>query len=111
MSIKALCPNIEFVLGKTENVLNSIEDAIDILILDPSRKGCHPDTIEAILEKSPGTIVYVSCDPITLARDLTILVEKGYSIKNVQPVDMFPQTYHVECVVIMNRTYTSENNL
>ena len=94
--------NVEFVLGKTENVLNSIEDDIDILILDPSRKGCHLDTIEAILRKLPGVIVYVSCDPITLARDLNILVEQGYTIKSVNPVDMFPQTYHVECVVIMH---------
>lgn len=102
--------NVEFVLGKTENVLNSIENDIDILILDPSRKGCHPDTIEAILEKLPTTIVYVSCDPVTLARDLNILVENEYAIKNVHPVDMFPQTYHVECVVVMNRIYDVENN-
>lgn len=94
--------NVEFVLGKTENVLNSIEDNIDILILDPSRKGCHLDTIESIMRKLPGVIVYVSCDPTTLARDLNILVEQGYTIKSVNPVDMFPQTYHVECVVIMH---------
>ena len=94
--------NVEFVLGKTENVLNSIEDDIDILILDPSRKGCHLDTIESIMRKLPGVIVYVSCDPTTLARDLNILVEQGYAIKSVNPVDMFPQTYHVECVVIMH---------
>ena len=95
--------NIEFILGKTENILGSIIDNIDILILDPSRKGCHPDTIEVILEKLPKSIVYVSCDPVTLARDLNMLVSGGYSIRYVQPLDMFPQTYHVEVIVIMDR--------
>jgi len=95
--------NIEFILGKTENMLSSISDDIDILILDPSRKGCHPDTIEVVLEKSPKRIVYVSCDPVTLARDLNMLVSEGYSITYVQPIDMFPQTYHVEVIVIMDR--------
>jgi len=95
--------NIEFILGKTENMLSSISDDIDILILDPSRKGCHPDTIEVVLEKSPKKIVYVSCDPVTLARDLNMLLSEGYSITYVQPLDMFPQTYHVEVIVIMDR--------
>ena len=95
--------NIEFILGKTENMLSSISDDIDILILDPSRKGCHPDTIEVVLVKSPKKIVYVSCDPVTLARDLNMLLSEGYSITYVQPLDMFPQTYHVEVIVIMDR--------
>ena len=93
--------NIEFLLGKTEKVLGDIIDDIDALILDPPRVGCHPDSLKAVIEKQPLRIAYVSCDPSSLARDLDILVKGNYRVNNIQPVDMFPQTYHVECVATL----------
>jgi len=93
--------NIEFLLGKTEKVLCTIIDDIDALILDPPRAGCHPDTLKAVIEKQPLRIAYVSCDPSSLARDLDILVKGNYRVTKIQPVDMFPQTYHVECVATL----------
>ena len=72
-------------------------------MVDPPRKGCGRELLEAIGEMAPKRIVYVSCDPSTLARDLAILEEKGYKTQKVQPVDMFPQTAHVETVTLLSR--------
>jgi 23S rRNA (uracil1939-C5)-methyltransferase len=94
-------PNVELVLGKTELVLAEIAGPIDAVILDPPRSGCFPGALEALLARKPETIVYVSCDPATLARDLRVLVDGGYTLENVQPVDMFPHTHHVECVATL----------
>ena len=75
----------------------------DVIVLDPPRKGCEAPLLEAVASVKPERIIYVSCNPATLARDLNILVEKGYPVREVQPVDMFPQTYHVEmCVLLCN---------
>ena len=70
----------------------------DCIIVDPPRKGCSKDTLDAIIKISPKRLVYVSCDPSTLARDVKILCENGFSVEKIQPVDMFPQTVHVETV-------------
>ena len=78
----------------------------DVVIVDPPRKGCTPDTLSAIIRMNPENIVYVSCDPATLARDVRILADQGYEPKTVQPVDLFPQTTHVETVVLMSRVNT-----
>jgi 23S rRNA (uracil1939-C5)-methyltransferase len=72
-------------------------------VVDPPRKGCERSLLEAISKMQPQKIVYVSCDPATLARDLGILKELGYETKEIQPVDMFPQTAHVETVVRIER--------
>ena len=93
--------NLEYIEGKTETVLGTLDSTPDALILDPPRVGCHPDTLRAVLQRPPGRVVYVSCDPATLARDLAILVEGGYAVDTVEPVDMFPQAYHVECVAAL----------
>ena len=70
----------------------------DIIVVDPPRKGCDQITLDSIVKMSPQRIVYVSCDPATLARDLRILEDSGYHCIKVQPVDMFPFSHHIENV-------------
>ena len=76
----------------------------DVLVVDPPRKGCDEALLQTMLEQQPERIVYVSCNPATLARDLRILEDGGYRTQEVQPVDMFPQTTHVECVAWLTRS-------
>ncbi len=75
----------------------------DVIVVDPPRKGLTPELIDTIVQMSPDRVVYVSCDPATLARDLKLFSEKDYSVKEITPCDMFPRTAHVEAVVMMSR--------
>ena len=75
----------------------------DAVILDPPRSGCHPNLIQEIARRKIGQIVYVSCDPSTLARDIKLL-SGSYSLTSARLVDMFPQTYHVETVAVLRKT-------
>ena len=98
--------NTEFYTGLAEEVvpiLYSQGKKADVVVVDPPRKGCDKKLLETMVQMQPKRIVYVSCNPSTLARDLKYLGENGYSIKAVQPVDMFPWSEHVECVVLMSR--------
>jgi 23S rRNA (uracil1939-C5)-methyltransferase len=95
--------NVELVLGKTEEVLAGIPGPVDAIVLDPPRSGCQPEALSAVIAHAPRRIVYVSCEPETLARDLRILVDAGYELLEVQPVDMFPHTHHIECVATLQR--------
>jgi 23S rRNA (uracil1939-C5)-methyltransferase len=98
--------NTSFIQGRTDKTLPQLaREGIkpDTIILDPPRQGSDRQTLAEISKLSPGKIVYVSCDPATLARDIALLTECGYQVLGVQPVDMFPHTYHVECVVLMSR--------
>ncbi|WP_404330833.1 23S rRNA (uracil(1939)-C(5))-methyltransferase RlmD [Mesobacillus maritimus] len=93
--------NAEFAVGKAEEVIPKwYEQGVraDVLVVDPPRKGCDEALLQTIIEMQPKKVVYVSCNPATLARDLRILEDGGYKTLEVQPVDMFPQTTHVECV-------------
>jgi 23S rRNA (uracil1939-C5)-methyltransferase len=93
--------NVEFAVGEAEIVIPKwYEDGIraDVLVVDPPRKGCDEALLQTIIAMKPKKVVYVSCNPATLARDLRILEDGGYKTLEVQPVDMFPHTTHVECV-------------
>lgn len=94
--------NIEFVCGDCGKVVKKLKLKPDIVIVDPPRKGLDKDTVTKLLSWNTRTIVYVSCDPITLARDLNLLQEK-YNVEMITPVDMFPNTYHVESVVLLQK--------
>lgn len=95
--------NVKFKRGLCEEVLPLIEEQYDIVILDPPRTGCEAEAIKAIPQLNPRQIIYISCNPATLARDCKLLAELGYETKMVQPIDMFSQTGHVETVVLITR--------
>ena len=90
--------NAEFMVGDAVKVLPRIFEPVDVVIVDPPRAGCDKKVLETFAGMNPEKIIYVSCNPATLARDLKILYELGYRTKKIQPVDMFPFTSHVESV-------------
>ena len=90
--------NLEYRQDKVENVLGFLDCNIDALILDPPRVGCAEKVLREVVRRSPKKTIYISCDPHTLARDLRILANGGLSVQTVEPIDMFPQTHHVECI-------------
>lgn len=111
--------NAEFYVGKAEEVLPDYyadyaarhpgENArADVIVVDPPRKGCDETLLNTIVEMQPEKVVYVSCDSATLARDLKYLCERGYQVKKVCPVDMFPMTVHVETVALLGRKKVDE---
>ena len=99
--------NCEFVLGDLKDLLGNSSFANNygpphVVVTDPPRAGMHPSVVKQLLALEPPRIVYVSCNPATLARDLKVLVEK-YSLLRAQPVDLFPHTPHVEAVAVLER--------
>jgi 23S rRNA (uracil1939-C5)-methyltransferase len=98
--------NVEFLVGEAEKIIPDMYQKgirADVVVVDPPRKGCDEVLLDTLVSMSPERIVYVSCNPATLARDLAFLTGKGFQVVEVQPVDMFPWSIHVECVVLMSR--------
>ncbi len=95
--------NCKFLAGDVLKVLDEIEEKPDYIILDPPRDGIHPKAIEKIIAYGVDNMVYISCKPSSLARDLEIFTARGYEVKKVCCVDMFPNTYHVETVCLLSR--------
>jgi 23S rRNA (uracil1939-C5)-methyltransferase len=97
--------NAEFRVGAVETLLPQISQTPDIVILDPPRKGCTPAVLNSLLRLAPRRIVYMSCNPTTLARDLQLLCAGGqYQLERVQPADLFPQTAHVEALAWLSKS-------
>ena len=90
--------NVELYQGTAEAVLPAIDLKPDIIICDPPRAGIEHSALQAILSLHPAQIIYISCDPSTLARDLRLLIQGGYHLEDVTPFDLFPQTYHIESI-------------
>lgn len=102
MSVK----NTEFIRGDVGNVLKEMagkKEVADMMILDPPRTGLEPETIAAISSIKPADIIYISCNPATQARDVRAFCETGYDLRYLQPLDMFPQTQHIETIVWLRR--------
>lgn len=95
--------NCEFLSGDMRHVLETLSYQPDVIVVDPPRSGMHENVIHTLLQIAPEKIVYVSCNPSTQARDLALLCKEKYRIDLVQPVDMFPHTYHIENVVLLMR--------
>ena len=99
--------NVSFFPGKAEEVIPKLyQEGVqaDVIVVDPPRKGCDEKLLKTIVQMNPQKVVYVSCDPATLARDLKYLTGEGYQVEKVQPVDMFPYTTHVEACVLLVKT-------
>ena len=98
--------NVEFIVGEAERIIPDMYDKgvkADVVVVDPPRKGCDEKLLETLVSMQPQRIVYVSCNPSTLARDLKYLAENRFKVVEVQPVDMFPYTGHVETVTLITR--------
>lgn len=94
--------NVELYQGNVEDVLPGLEIKPDLVVVDPPRAGIAPGAIKALVRSRPAQIAYISCEPSTLARDIKILVDAGYQIVEITPFDMFPQTYHIETMVLLS---------
>ena len=95
--------NCEFIAGDVLKVIDDIEEKPDYIILDPPRDGIHPKALQKIIDYGVKNIVYISCKPTSFARDLAVFQERGYELKRVSNVDLFPETVHVETVVLLSQ--------
>jgi len=94
--------NCTFLQGDIRKVYPSLRETVHLVVLDPPRSGLHPDVVKHLLLNGPERMVYVSCNPATLARDVSMLADR-YELQRVQPIDMFPHTYHIESVSLLQR--------
>jgi 23S rRNA (uracil1939-C5)-methyltransferase len=95
--------NVELYEAPAESVLPALHVKPDVVLLDPPRAGLDQAALDALMALQPPTILYVSCDPSTLARDLKRMLERGYKLQQVTPFDLFPQTYHIESISVLTR--------
>jgi 23S rRNA (uracil1939-C5)-methyltransferase len=95
--------NVDLIEGTVEAVLADLDGPFEAVVVDPPRAGLGPKVTAGLIRLRPPRIVYVSCDPATFARDAAQLAASGYRLLDVQPIDMFPQTYHIECVATLER--------
>ncbi|MFW5649611.1 MAG: 23S rRNA (uracil(1939)-C(5))-methyltransferase RlmD [Candidatus Alkaliphilus sp. MAG34] len=95
--------NVEFICGDVLKVIDELKDKPDLIIIDPPREGIQPRAIRKIIDFNPEEFIYVSCNPVTLVRDLKVFIEMGYKIEKMKLMDMFPRTPHVETVVLLTR--------
>ena len=98
--------NVEFFCGDASDVAGRFAAEglkPDVIVVDPPRKGLSPEVIDAVVEMSPRRVVYVSCDPATLGRDVKLFSEKGYALKRAAAVDMFPRTKHCESAALLTK--------
>ena len=102
--------NCQFIAGDVLKVIDDIEDKPDYIVLDPPRDGIHPKALEKIIRYGVPQMVYISCKPTSLARDLEVLQARGYQVKKVCCVDMFPNTFHVETVVLLGNQKTKPDS-
>ena len=94
--------NCRFIAGDVKQKLSEISSTPDVMIIDPPRSGMHKDVLKQVIDINPAKIVYVSCNPATMARDL-VKLKTAYHLVHVQPVDMFPHTFHIEAVAELIR--------
>jgi 23S rRNA (uracil1939-C5)-methyltransferase len=95
--------NIQIINDDVEHFLTTVDETVHSVVADPPRKGLGTDVIRRLVTLRPRRLVYVACDPATLARDARMITDVGYRLVEVQPLDLFPQTYHVECVALFER--------
>ncbi len=95
--------NVSLAQGLAEKVLPDLDFGADVVLVDPPRSGLRPQAREAILKQGARAIIYVSCNPATLARDTRAILESGYRLERTILVDMFPQTYHMETVALLSK--------
>ena len=97
--------NCEFIAGDVLKVIDDIEEKPNYIVLDPPRDGIHPKAIGKIIDYGVENMVYISCKPTSLARDLEVFLARGYEVKRLACVDMFPGTYHVETVALLSKLH------
>ncbi len=97
------CSNCEFLAGDVLKVLDTIVEKPDFIVLDPPRDGIHPKALDKIIRYGVEHVLYISCKPTSLARDLEVLQARGYRVERVRCVDMFPGTVHTETICLLTR--------
>lgn len=101
--------NVEFIAEDVLKVLDNLEKNPDIIVLDPPREGINPKAIERIIDFSPEKFLYISCNSVTQVRDLKVFEERGYKIEEIEIIDQFPKTSHVETVVLLSKLNADEH--
>lgn len=100
--------NVEFIAGDVLKAVDELKESPDLIVIDPPRDGIHPKAINKIIDFNPETFVYVSCNPVTLVRDLKVFIERGYKVEKAKCMDQFPRTPHVESIILMTHCGSEE---